>query len=103
MKHVKTFENFAKVHENLRMDENSEFYQDQIKSASEDLERVSSNAKDGARQLAVQLKKANASKNEEEIKKISIRIKFGELEDKGKIMAAAAKLQMLQALLTLEK
>jgi hypothetical protein len=103
MKHVKTFENFAKVHENHLMDESIEFYQDQIKSAGEDLERVSSNAKDGARQLAVQLKKANASKNEKEIKDISIRMKFGELEDKGKIMAATAKLQMLQALIALEK
>jgi hypothetical protein len=53
--------------------------------------------------LAVQLKKANASGNEKDIKEMSIKMKFGELEDKGKIMAATAKLQMLQALIALEK
>jgi hypothetical protein len=103
MKHIETFENFTKVHENIRMDEDIEFYQDQLKTASEELERVSSNAKDGARQLADKLKKAKSSGNEKDIKEMSIKMKFGELESKGKIMAATAKVQMLQALIALEK
>jgi hypothetical protein len=97
MKNLQTFESFINDHDLL-----SEAFGDKVKNAKEKLEDIKSMWNDDIKAISDWLKEAKLKGNEKKAKEYEIKLKFAQMEAKGEILAATAKLQKLEALAKLK-